>query len=394
MLKVFSVSEFLAAVNEIILGEFVVEGEISQCKISQGKWLFFDLKDGVSVLSCFATIFTVGSALADGMRVRVTGYPKVREQTGRFGFTVQKVELLGEGALKRAYELLKKQLADEGLFNSARKRALPELPSNVAVIASRDSAAFGDFHRILNNRWGGVTIHLYHVTVQGESAVGEIVNAVQFCNEHAADFDLLAIIRGGGSWEDLAAFNSEAVVRAVYGSKLPVVSGIGHERDETLIDFVADVRASTPSNAAEIIVPERRDMVRQVNALMDHAGERLSHRVQLATRTVLQTAETLISRLVRPIEQARGIIGQFVNQASILERFVERQHEFVVASQRLFHSVDPKRVLQRGYSITRNKKGRVVRSSHDVDSGDPLVIELAEGIIEAEVARPQRKLGI
>ena len=106
------------------------------------------------------------------------------------------------------------------------------------------------------------------------------------------------------------------------------------------------------------------------------------------------SAETLISRLVRPIEQARGIIGQFVNQASILERFVERQHEFVVASQRLFHSVDPKRVLQRGYSITRNKKGRVVRSSHDVDSGDPLVIELAEGIIEAEVARPQRKLGI
>ena len=149
MLPVMSVSEFIEQINGIIAGEFVVEGEVSQYKISQGKWIFFDLKDDRAVVNCFATVFNLSQPLEDGMKIRVLGYPKIHDRSGRFSITVQKVELVGEGSLKKAYLLLKKKLEDEGLFNIERKRVLPELPAKIGVIASRDSAAFGDFVKIL-----------------------------------------------------------------------------------------------------------------------------------------------------------------------------------------------------------------------------------------------------
>ncbi len=367
MLPTLSVSQFLTQINDIIAGEFVIEGEVSQYKISQGKWIFFDLKDKTGCLNCFSTVFMLKQPLEDGMRVRVSGYPKIYEKSGRFSFTVQFVEAIGEGSLQRAFQLLKAKLHGEGLFNLERKRPLPRFPARIGVIASGDSAAWGDFKRIINNRWGGVEILLRHVTVQGDSAIQDIVSAFREFNESAELYDVLVLIRGGGSLEDLAAFNSEEVVRAIYTSRIPVVCGVGHERDESLADLVADVRASTPSNAAERVVPERREFFSELDFIKDRWIDSLSHVVQLLRQDVGQYQQMMFSGL---------------------EMRLGRLRDFVRSSEMLFKNIDPKSVLKRGYSITRDEAGQVIKRANQVDKGAKLVIELAAGKLEARTTKP------
>lgn len=388
MLPILSVSEFIEQVNGIIAGEFIVEGEVSQYKISQGKWIFFDLKDDKAVVNCFATVFNLTQPLEDGMKIRILGYPKVHDKSGRFSVTVQKVELVGEGSLKKAYLLLKKKLEEEGLFNIERKRELPELPAKIGVIASRDSAAFGDFVRILNNRWSGVEINFFNVAVQGEQAIAEITEAFSYFNTHETSSDVLVLIRGGGSLEDLSAFNSEAVVRAVYGSKIPVVCGVGHERDESLADFSADVRASTPSNAAEIVVPDKRDFISGLDFSIEHIINNLSHKITKQRRSVEQYFFIISSILESPLQKCRNLMENFKHTQLVLQTTSARQREFVLSAERLFKNVDPKRVLQRGYSIVRNSKSVIVSSAKQVDIGDELMVEFGQGSIAAEVLNP------
>ncbi len=366
MVPVLSVSEFIEQINGIVAGVFTVEGEVSQHKISQGKWIFFDLKDSSAVVNCFASLFTIRTPLEDGMKVRITGYPSIYAKSGRFSFTVQQVELVGAGALKRAYELLKAKLTTEGLFAPERKRTLTRFPERVGVIASRDSAAYGDFKRILANRWGGVQLTLRHVAVQGESAVAEIVQAFKDFNEHDGPFDAIVLIRGGGSAEDLAAFNTEDVVRAIYGSKAPVVVGVGHERDETLADFVADVRASTPSNAAEILVPDRAEFNRELDFTLERFGNALEHEMALLKRNLENIESTLYSSL---------------------EFALSDKIRFVKSSELLLRNVNPRTILDRGYSITRTATGEVVRSAKQVDAGDTVVVELAQGKLATTIKK-------
>lgn len=391
MLPILTVSEFIEQINGIIAGEFIVEGEVSQYKISQGKWIFFDLKDDKAVVNCFATVFNLAQPLEDGMKIRIVGYPKIHDKSGRFSVTVQKVELVGEGSLKKAYLLLKKKLEEEGLFALDRKRKLPELPAKIGVVASRDSAAFGDFVRILNNRWAGVEINLVNVSVQGEQAINEITEAFNYFNTHETDCDVLVLIRGGGSLEDLAAFNSEAVVRAVYGSKIPVVCGVGHERDESLADFAADRRASTPSNAAEIVVPDKRDFISSLDFSIEHVFNTLSHKITKQRRSVEQYLYTISSILEAPLQKCRNLMENFKHTQLVLHTVLSRRKEFVFSAERLFKNVDPKRVLQRGYSIVRNQKGVIVRGAKQVDVGEELMIEFGQGSILTEVLNPQNK---
>lgn len=385
MLPILTVSQFLEQVNGIIAGEFVIEGEVSQYKVSQGKWVFFDLKDDRSVVNCFAVLFNLHTPLEDGMKVRIVGYPRIHEKSGRFSVTVQKVELVGEGSLKKAYLLLKEKLNKEGLFAPERKRALPFLPEKIGVIASRDSAAFGDFKRILNNRWGGLEIQLYHVTVQGESAEKEISEAFEYFNNNGDIAEVIVLIRGGGSLEDLAAFNSETVVRAVYGSKIPVICGVGHERDETLADFAADKRASTPSNAAEIVVPDRKDFFNQLDFSLDNIFGNLEHALTKMRRQTEQGFYIISSQFEKPLNQGRMIVEKINNLWEVLKNNLIRRQEFVLSSERLFNNVNPRQVLKRGYSIARDAKGKIIRSSAAVDIGGEIVVELSEGNIQGEV---------
>lgn len=385
MIAVLSVSEFISSINEILAGECVVEGEVTHYSISQNKWVFFDLKDEGAVLHCFSTIFMLPQPLEEGMKVRVLGYPKIHDKSGKFSFTVQKVELVGEGSLKRAYLALKKKLTEEGLFDPARKRILPLVPERIGVIASADSAAWGDFKRIISNRWGGLEIVLRPTTVQGESAVHDIAAAFKDFNESPVIYDVVVLIRGGGSMEDLAAFNSEEVVRAIYASRTPVVVGVGHERDETLADFVADVRASTPTNAAEIIVPDKSDFVAQCVSDIEYVDQTLEHLVFKLKQAVDQAVVSMVNTFGTRTQTIQNLLEMFKYSGGFLSKKLVQYQEFITGTEVLLKNVDPKQVLRRGYSITRDEEGQIVRSQSQVDKGEKIMVELAKGTIQGEV---------
>lgn len=370
MEPVLQVSEYLKLANQVLKLNidgyaFAVEGEIFDYKIKDGKWIMFSLKDEndpSAKVGCFATTFKISGAFEDGMRVRVWGPPAINKWSG-FQIEVQKMEVVGDGALKKAYELLKKKLEAEGLFDFARKRSLTRFPERIGLITSRDAAAFGDFVRILNNRWGGVEIWFSHVHVQGREAVPEILVAFQKFNSlpDGERPEVLVLTRGGGSLEDLHAFNDEQVVRAVFGSKIPVVCGVGHERDESLCDFVADVRASTPSNAAERVVPNRREVLYEI--------ETMARRVE--------------TRLVDSVDDKQFLIERVTN---LIFSAVDRQKEKLSQLIRVLSNLDPKRVLSRGYSIVTSR-GKIVKDSSTLEIGAEVGVQLAQGSLDAEVLR-------
>ncbi len=391
---VISVSDYLGLIN-LALGtipeEVVVEGEVVEYKVSQGKWINFDLKDekADAKISCFATIFQLTTPLASGMRVQARGYAKVFERFGKLSFNVEEVTPVGEGALQKAYQLLKAKLQAEGLFDAPRKRALPKFPGTIGLITSREAAAYGDFLRILNNRWRGVTVVHCPVTVQGKSAVAEILAAFAAFNAlpPVERPDVIVLTRGGGSLEDLHAFNDEQVARAVFGSAVPVVVGVGHERDESLCDFVADVRASTPSNAAERVVPDHLEIERGLTSDID--------------RLTMQLERTL-ERRHNNIDYAVRVIDRFMSdktpQVNRMAEVIDQRFSFLLSTrvarltsaEKFLASVDPQRVLQRGYSIVRHR-GNVLRDASNLADGDLLRLQFAHGEVDA-VAKTSGKI--
>ncbi len=408
--NVLSVSQYLQIVNAVLREhvpsqEIVVEGELGGYTVKDGKWIIFDLKDekdAKTKVACFGTTFKIVGAFESGMRVRVFGYPTVKGWS-TFQIDVQRMEPVGEGALKKAYDALKKKLEGEGLFDAARKRSLPRFPQRIGLITSRDAAAYGDFLRILNNRWGGVEVDFYHVRVQGNEAVPEILAAFDYFNKLPSPSkgegqgevyggiparpDLLVLTRGGGSLEDLHAFNDESVARAVYSSKIPVVVGVGHERDESLCDFVADVRASTPSNAAERIVPNRTDV---------------EYELAMMTRRMEERLTETIARRQLSVDRATRTVGLVLDRER--QRFLSRADRLTVAFgtwkttlrerlstyERVLRQVDPKRVLARGYSIV-TVNGKVVSDAATLEVGAEIAVQLAQGTADAQVLRTNGK---
>ncbi len=393
--QALSVAEYLKLVNDTLrfipADQVVIEGEISDYRVAQGKWVSFDLKDeeAQAVLKCFMTTWQLKTAIEDGMRVQVKGAPKIYERFGTFKLNVETLEPVGEGALKRAYELLKKKLEGEGLFDVSRKRDLPRFPKRIGLITSRDAAAYGDFLRILNNRWGGVEVLFSHVHVQGKEAVGEIVSAMDSFNgfESQDRPDVIVLTRGGGGLEDLHAFNDEQVARAIYASRIPVVVAVGHERDESLCDFVADVRASTPSNAAERVVPSRQEVAYEIQNLAQHLETRLTDQIQ-DRAFVLERATSLIGLILeRQVQRLR------VLKEGILLRvtsWVPRMKEQVAGFERVLRQVDPKRVLARGYSLV-TVNGALVQDAASLEVGSEIKVQFAAGYADARVSRVNGK---
>jgi len=389
--RVLSVSEFIKSLN-IVFEDAVfpegatIEGEVSQYKVSQGKWVWFDLKDPDGVLSCFSTVWQLKTPLEDGMKVRVHGMPTVFQKSGRFTVKVDRVEPVGEGALKRAFELLKKKLDGEGLFAPERKRPIPRFPDRIGLIASTESAAYGDFLRILGNRWGGVGVAAIHVQVQGQGAVSDIVDAFRHFNSRPDLAEVLVLTRGGGSIEDLQAFNSEEVARAIFSSKIPVVSAIGHERDLTIADFVADLRASTPTNAAELVAPDRREVEREVRAAAASMESVLRGELAGGERRLFQ----LETHLTEHVRQARAECDTlFADLRSVIIKMEQRLgglRSAVDREERVLKSLDPQAVLKRGYGIARGPDGGILRDPASVDKGDRISVQLQKGMLKAEVA--------
>ena len=374
--KIYTVSELNNIVNDT-LGEFAVRvrGEVSDFKRSQnGKFLYFDLKDDASRINCFAMAFQLHQELEDGMEVVVTGSPGLYVPYGKYTFRVRMVELVGEGALRRAFELTKQKLEVEGLFAEDRKKPLPRFPERIGIVTSREAAAYTDVLRILKNRWQGLEILLYNVHVQGADAAGEIVEALTYFNKHAP-VDILILTRGGGSLEDLQAFNTENVCRAVFASRIPVISAVGHERDVTLCDLVADRRASTPSNAAEIAVPDVAEILFALDSFASMLKSALEQSVQGMRARLEALTERMEGSLQKKLEQGRALeerLGQAIERV-----FVQSQGKLNHISV-LLRTLNPQAILQRGYSITM-KNGRVVKSALVLQVGDKVETRLASG---------------
>ncbi|TSC62924.1 MAG: putative Exodeoxyribonuclease 7 large subunit, partial [Parcubacteria group bacterium Gr01-1014_106] len=345
--------------------------------------------------------------LEDGMKVRVWGVPRVYPRYGKFSLVVEKLEPVGAGALRRAFELLKKKLEAEGVFDTTRKRALPRFPERVVLLTSPDAAAYQDFLKVLAARWGGIHIDFVPVPVQGADAAERIARAIDWVNERERMAEVLVVVRGGGSLEDLQAFNDELVVRALARSRIPTLVGVGHERDVTLADLAADMRASTPSNAAELLVPTRD----AIGAAVDDLAQRLSRALRDAVRArgeevahsvlvLRETVETTVDRvdaLTRSMEQLGAHVRGHVQYnrlriAHALERMQARITERFSALdtglrglERLLGTLHPYRVLGRGYSMTRTESGTLVRDVQDVHVGERLVTTVSRGTLESDV---------
>ena len=331
---IFSVSDFIAVVNQTFEYAYPIvqiEGEVSSFKVNQGKFVFFDLKDSEGSINCFMTVWQLRMPIEDGMKVVVSATPKLT-QWGKFSLTVKSIRPSGEGAIKKSFEVLKAKLETEGLFAQERKRPLPQIPQRIAVISSTQAAGYADFIKILDDRWGGVEVSVAHVQVQGDGAPDQIIRAINYFNQQESLPEVLVIIRGGGSADDLSTFNDELLVRAIASSRIPTLVGVGHEIDVTLADLVADVRAATPSNAAQILVPDKSEMIRLA-------------RYQLGS---------LLPKVLQLIDQKRQSIKDTVNKIiENIEDAIDDQSRTVASLKSVLAQLSPNVVLARGYAIIR-----------------------------------------
>ncbi len=383
--EAITVSEFNSILNQTLsfaYPEVIVEGEVSSFKVNQGKWVFFDLKDNDSIVGCFMTIYQLKTELEDGMLIRVKSTPQLTKW-GKFSLTVKEVELAGEGSVKRAFEMLKAKFEKEGLFLPERKRALPEAPEKVLLVTSKQAAAFNDFITIINDRWSGLEIDHIQVQVQGSSAPEHIVDAIDFGNQNKEKYQALVIIRGGGSAEDLQAFNTEEVVRAVYGSSIPTIVGIGHEDDTSLAELAADVRAATPTDAARRLVPDKNEIIVRLRSLKSSMMTSLES-ISLYARSSLD--RFYHSMEIRITSLRHNSAELYSAASSSVERLMEGFFTQLNLHKKLLSSLDPSAILSRGYSIARIN-GKIIKTSADYSPGDSVVIQLHQGQIELNNAR-------
>ena len=395
-----SVSQLVAHIKTRLesdpgLGDVWLEGEVSNFKQAPSGHLYFTLKDSRAVIPCVMWRFAARQVLrlpVDGEQVLVHGNVSVYEVQGKLQFYADRMEPGGLGRLYLEFEALKARLAADGLFDQARKRPLPERPRRIGVVTSPKAAALRDILRTLAARYPAVDVLLAPTAVQGVDAPAQIVAALEVLNAWGLGvepIDLLIVARGGGSIEELWAFNDEQVARAIATSATPVFSGVGHETDFTLADFAADARAPTPTGAAALAVPDRRDLAGRVWALNDRLNASVNGRLQ-AERHHLEQSRRLLAR-VSPQAQ----IGSRRQQVDDLSQTMIRlmRHRFDLQGSRLeglsgrLASLDPRAVLQRGYAIVqRQEEGDLVTSVSQVAAGDRLAITVRDGSFDGVVS--------
>ena len=383
-----SVSELNARIKGLIesdpvLGSVYVRGELSNYKVYPSGHHYFTLKDAESSLRC-VMFRSAASKLRfrpeSGMRVTAWGRVAVYPRDGAYQLYCEGLMPEGAGDLQVAYEQLKAKLAAEGLFDPAHKKPIPRYPERIAVITSSAGAAVHDIIRVLRKRWPVAKVVLLPVRVQGVEAPPEIAGALRYANKYRVA-DVIITGRGGGSIEDLWAFNDERVARAIYASELPVISAVGHEPDVTIADFVADLRAATPSNAAELVAPdvsELRDAIRSAAARLDQAIDRgLTQRrtalTELASRRVMQSPTGFIDQRRLELDSIRLRLD-----AAATGRLHRERQEFARLAAKL-DALSPLKVLGRGYSIALDAEGRAVREAGQLKAGDKLDLRLSRG---------------
>lgn len=366
-----------------------VKGEISNFHHhpSSGH-MYFTLKDGGSELRC--TMFRMNNSYlkfkpSDGMEVRLFGLVTVYEKRGQVQFKVTNMEPLGLGDLYRAYELLKRSLDEEGLFDDRHKLKIPPYPNKIGIITSGSGSAYQDILNVLSRRNPNIDVLLKSVKVQGNGSAEEIVDAIEIFNNYD-DVDLLVIARGGGSIEDLWSFNEEKVARAIFDSSIPIISGIGHETDYTITDFVSDLRAPTPSAAAELAVPQLDDLLsylaetknRLIRSVIQLLEQKWQIKDQLQKRASYQQP---IKKIERQFEKLNILHDRSVKLINVkYEKWF--QHTEYLSKQLL--SLGPKQVLERGYAIPFNQSGEIIRRADQISIGEGFELKTAKGSLGAK----------
>ncbi|HKP86090.1 MAG TPA: exodeoxyribonuclease VII large subunit [Blastocatellia bacterium] len=426
-----SVSEITARIKIMLEGEFSeawVEGEVSNFRRhSSGHW-YFTLKDEGAMLRCAS--FRMQNRLIrftpeDGLTVRAHGRLSLYEVRGEYQLLVEYLEPVGVGALQLAFEQLKRRLAAEGLFDTERKRPLPLLPGRIGVVTSPTGAAVRDILRVLKRRNESVSVLIAPARVQGDGAGEEIALAIELLNRRD-EVDVIIVGRGGGSIEDLACFNEECVARAIFNSRLPVISAIGHETDFTIADFVSDLRASTPSAAAEMVTMARDEISASLQGLTEDMANAIRYRLlELRSRVsemqssrafgevrmriltaaqqfddALYAMESLMREAIKKKREARDSVALRLRDSDIRRSLIERRGELAVLASKLksgernaidkegerfsvavgkLQSLSPLAVLSRGYAIAFDEGGRIIKRAEDVQEGERVRVRLADG---------------
>jgi len=411
--KILSVSEFIKSLNEVLGSQrVIVQGETS--KLSFYPYgVYFNLKDKEkqAVLPCFIwsdRVNYLGFELKEGMEIQVEGFPRIYEAKGSFHFQVERINLVGEGALKQAFEALKKKLDKEGLFNVENKKSVPRFCQTIGLITSQyGKGAKPDFLKHLGNF--GFQIYFYDVRVEGIYATEEIVNAIRWFNENLPKLDVLVITRGGGSWESLQAFNSESVARAIFASKIPIISGVGHESDVTIADLVADIRASTPTHAAKILSDPwkmAKTELREFYIAMNSNLNKVIKEKKQALVFYKKNIEMNFNRILKvkrdklkifnlqlsagsKIQLIKQSLGQkLINLNNDFDRYLKIIYNSIEAQKRKLEMANPELKLRQGYSLTFNLNSRkLIKSAQEIQEGDKLETKFYKGVSISRVIK-------
>jgi exodeoxyribonuclease VII large subunit len=391
-LRVLSVTELLHSVRDTLERRFPlawVRGELSNLSRAPSGHCYFTLKDAAAQVEC--VMFRSRSAaldweLRDGMQVEVRALPTLYEPRGRFQLNVEAMRRAGLGPLYERFLRLKDKLGAEGLFEANLKREPPAFPRTIGVLTSLAAAALRDVLTTLARRHPAIEVIVYPVPVQGEGAAARIASMLARANRRA-ECDVLLLVRGGGSIEDLWQFNEEAVARAIRASRIPVVVGVGHETDFTIADFAADRRAPTPTAAAELVSPSRAQLAGRLADCVRGLSREVRRKMQYAA----QALDGCVRRLVHPAEKLRAHEQLMIQlSARLAFAFSHRVHRCATHIERLRASLaglDPTRVLERGYSITTSAAGEVLRDASQAHPGERLHTRLARGRVESEVKK-------
>ena len=375
--------------GDVLLGSLAVRGELSNYKVYSSGHHYFTLKDAESSLKCVmfrSSASRIRFRPENGMGVTAVGSVSVYPRDGVYQLYCTELIPTGMGDLYLAFEQLKARLSSEGLFDPSHKQPLPAFPKRIAVITSGSGAAVRDIIRVLDHRWPDAEVVILPVRVQGVEAPPEIVGAIRYANRFRVG-DLIITGRGGGSMEDLWAFNDERVARAIYQSELPVISAVGHEPDVTIADFVADLRAATPSNAAELAVPDQADVRETLNgfrsrfehALRRQLAEGASRLKDLSGRKVLASPTAYLDFKRMELDHLQG------RMVTVSEGWLASRRQQFGQTAAALDAMSPLKVLARGYAVATNEKKMIIRSTSDVVNGEALQLQVTDGLIPCRV---------
>lgn len=391
VLTVSGMTQYLRALLESdeILRDIWVEGEISTLSKPSSGHIYFNLKDNTATLRCVIwrqNAVRLQATLETGMAVEVHGNVSVYEAGGNYQLYVDAVRMAGEGYLFQEFMRLKAKLEAEGVFDPERKRAVPSQPKKLGIITSPTGAALQDILNTIKTRFPLVEVVLAPTMVQGEEAPPKIVQALRELNK-MEDIDVIILARGGGSMEDLWAFNDERVVRTIAESRIPVVTGVGHETDTTLADYAADYRAPTPTGAAVVVTPNKEDLLVGLSGLQTMLHDLVGYKIQQSKQQLLSEESRL--NFLSPINRIHNDQQRLDEVSLRMERILS--HKLSLSTSKLggisarLQSVNPKNVLQRGYAIVTDPNGKILNSVRQVEIGDQVKVQIADGELDTEI---------